>query len=171
MSENEMTSFLLKMPLKLKEEYMQIAKFKGFTLTGYILHVMENHHHPLPTISSMGSEASKELQLINIKIDDLKSKIKDEYEKDEMLRNQLAREIKQIPQYQKIQEKIFRLLIFSPEPLSELIIASDRSIREDADIVLVVLSYLEQQKVIFIENNQKYIVKNQGMDWFAEKIK
>lgn len=166
MSDEEEVSYILRLPKRLKDQYQRLARNKGLSLKAFILNAMEQYVHPLPVIEPT---LSREVKAENEKIASLQAQKAELYEQDEHIRGLIAKEIRAIPQAQRIQEKIWRLLIYSTEPLSELSIAADPSVKEDADIIYVILSYLEQNKVIFTENHKHYKITNKRMMWRAEE--
>lgn len=127
---------------------------------------LELHHNPLPQISN---DSNQELKEILGKLDELKNKKAELYEQDSFLREQAANQAKTIQNREKIEDKIFRILLHAGMPLSELVIAADPSMNEDADIMLILLSHMEKERIRFRDQGFNYLVKQEGLNWCVKR--
>jgi hypothetical protein len=154
------------MQKRLYEKYQNLAKDRGMNLKDYLLMCLELHHNPLPQLPD---DSSHEMKEILGKLDELKNKKAELYEQDSFLREQAANQANSIQNKEKIEEKIFRILLHAGMPLSELVIAADPSMNEDADIMLILLSHMEKERIKFRDQGVCYLVKQEGLNWCVRR--
>jgi hypothetical protein len=165
MSDDETTIVPVRMKKWQKERYQQIAKQNGCTLAEYTRRALENYVNPLPQTTP--PMIDRELDEINRKLEVLYEQKQNLLDADDLLRGQAATEAKKLDpaDHQRIRQKIFKVLLHSPVPLSELVIASNDGVQEDADVVLLVLSDLEQHQIPFLWNGKRYLITHKEMNW------
>lgn len=151
-----MKRITLELPDNQAEEYTQLAAKLGISRNAYLSTCLRLFHHPMPSIQDSRTNPINE-QEFQRKMHDLTEKQDEILQEISMINEQGLKFYADIPEKEKIQERILKILTTSP--ISELLIASSMDPPEDPEYIFPILCHMERMGIIKQNKKGKWSLK------------